>query len=333
MARKKIVRKDTIVRLLLVSEMGQGNVMQDEPLGRYTSFRVGGPADWLIRANDSDALVRAVYVARRAKLPYRIIGGGSNILVSDAGFRGIIILNKATNYEMIEHARGFVLCADSGVMLPRLAGELAKRGASGMEWAVGIPGTIGGAIVQNAGAWGSETKERLLSAEYVMPSEDAVHTVQAAQLGLRYRGSNILDVAPDQRPILVRAWFRLDRDDPSSIATRNAMNIAERTATQPRQASGGSTFRNPEGERAAGWLLDQVGMKGFRIGNAAFSDRHANFIVNLGGATAEDIRELIKVGHHRVKLRFGIALHPEIEFVGEWDTPRGEELPEEAREE
>lgn len=331
-ATTRSIKKDTLVRILLRGEMGATNVLQEEPMAKHTSFRVGGPADWLLRATDAETLVKAVYAARRTKLDYRLIGGGSNILVSDAGIEGIVILNKATNYELIEHQRGFVLVAESGVMLPKLAGELAKRGAAGFEWGVGVPGTVGGAVVQNAGAWGAEAKDRLLSIEYIMSDQDRIKTIQAERLGLRYRGSNILDVPPANRPLILRAWFRLDRDEPEAIAARNAAYIAERTATQPRAPSGGSTFRNPPGNHA-GRLVEEAGLKGYRLGNAGFSELHANFIVNYGGATAGEIRTLIELAQQTVLEKLGIRLEPEIEFVGYWgDETTADEPPPSAAE-
>lgn len=318
-ANTRTLKKDTLVRILLRGEMGAENVLQEEPMSKYTSFRVGGVADWLIKALSAEQLAKAVYVARRTKQPYRIIGGGSNILVSDAGIEGIVILNKATNYELIEYAKGFILMAEAGVMMPKLAGELAKRGAAGFEWAVGVPGSIGGAVVQNAGAWGEEVKDRLLSIEYVTPGEDNIQTMSADALELRYRGSKILDTALSERPIVLRAWFRLDKDDPAAVSARNAKNISKRTSSQPRAATGGSTFSNPQGDYA-GRLIEAAGLKGFRLGKASISDQHANFIINHGGATANEIRGLIELARTAVHQKFGVELHPEIEYVGYWQT-------------
>jgi UDP-N-acetylmuramate dehydrogenase len=214
--------------------------------------------------------------------------------------------------------------AEAGVMMPKLAGELAKRGAAGFEWAVGVPGSIGGAVVQNAGAWGEETKDRLMSVEYVTPGEDQVRTMTVDALNYRYRGSAILDAPPEERPIVLRAWFRLDKDDPAEIAARNAQNIAKRTASQPRAATGGSTFQNPPSDHA-GRLVEAAGLKGYRLGNASISDQHANFIINHGGATANEIRGLIELARLMVREKFGVELHPEIEFVGYWKTEGGAE--------
>jgi UDP-N-acetylmuramate dehydrogenase len=324
-ATTRTIKKNTLVRILLRGEMGASNVLQNEPMSKYTSFRVGGPADWLLRANDTEMLIKAVYAARRTKLPYRIIGAGSNILVSDAGIEGIVILNKADDYELIEYQHGFVLMASSGVMLPKLAGELAKHGAAGLEWGVGIPGTIGGAVVQNAGAWGHEIKKRLLSIEYIISDQDKVKTIPANQLGLRYRGSNILDVSPQMRPIILNVWFRLDRDEPEAIMKRNAEYIAQRQATQPRLASGGSTFRNPTGDYA-GRLLQATELKGYSLGRAAFSKKHANFIVNYDNATASDIRTLIELGQERVQTEFEVELELELEYVGYWGQEQATEI-------
>ncbi|MGB0389082.1 MAG: UDP-N-acetylmuramate dehydrogenase [Ardenticatenaceae bacterium] len=311
------MKSDPQVGILLREEVGADNVQEQQPMSKYTSFRVGGAADWVVQVRDVEMLLKAIRAARRTKLPYRIIGGGSNILVSDAGIEGIVILNKADNYELIEQDEQMILLADSGVMLPKLAGELAKRGIAGMEWGVGVPGTVGGAVVQNAGAWGTEAKDRLISVEYIIPNQETIQTVPVEKLGMRYRGTNILDLLSHQRPTVLRASFRVWRDDPQAIRARNVKYRTQRTATQPRVASGGSTFRNPPGDYA-GRLIDVAGLKGHYIGNANFSTKHANFIANHGGATANDIRALIELAKETVYDQFGVHLHTEVEFVGYW---------------
>ncbi|MGH2542323.1 MAG: FAD-binding protein, partial [Ardenticatenaceae bacterium] len=183
---------DSSVRDLLRAEMGTENVVQGEPMAKHTSFRVGGPAEWLIRVDDVEALVRALDVARHVGMPARVVGGGSNILVSDAGIEGMVILNRASEYKLFEEPEGFLLVTASGASLPRLAGEVAKRGAAGLEWGVGVPGTVGGAVVQNAGAWGSEIKDRLFSVE-LLTRDGKLKQVETGELKLRYRGSAILD--------------------------------------------------------------------------------------------------------------------------------------------
>ena len=312
------IKKDTLVRILLRGEMGTNNVLQQEEMSKHTSFRVGGPADWVLYANSVEMLVKAVYAARRTKLPYRILGAGSNILVSDAGIEGIVILNKAENYELIEYQHGFALIAEAGLMMPTLATVLAKHGAAGLEWSIGIPGTVGGAVVRNAGAWGKETKNRLLSIEYIMSDQEQIKTISAHKLGLRSRGSNILSVPPNKRPIILNAWFKLDRDDPDAIAARNAKYLAKSKACWPDEPNAGSIFRDPAGDSAAR-LIEAAGLKGYRIGDAALSSKHPNFIVNYGDAMAQDIRALIELAEQTVHEKFGFSLEPLVEFVGHWD--------------
>ncbi len=313
----RVINQDLQIDQLLRQAVGATNVHAQEPMAKYTSFRVGGPVDWLIEVREAGLLRKAIQAARQSKQPYRVIGGGSNILVADSGVNGIIILNKADHYEVVEQENQIHVICDSGVMLPKLAGQLAKQGFAGMEWGVGVPGTVGGAVVQNAGAWGTEAKDCLVTTEYLMPNEENTRIVPVEELGMRYRSSNILDLPADERPIVLRATFRLSRDDAQAIRARNSKYRAQRTATQPRVASGGSTFRNPPNDYA-GRLIDVAGLKGHYIGQANFSNKHANFIANHGGATASDIYALIQLAQQVVQDKFGIALHAEVERVGAW---------------
>ena len=313
----RVINQDPQIGQLLAQAVGATNVHAQEPMAKYTSFRVGGPVDWLVEVRQAELLRQAIQAARQSKLPYRVIGGGSNILVADSGINGIVILNKADHYEIREQGDEIHLTCDSGVMLPKLAGQLAKQGIAGMEWGVGVPGTVGGAVVQNAGAWGTEAKDCLITTEYLMPNEEQTRIVPVEQLGMRYRSSNILELPAHQRPIVLRATFRLWRDDAKAIRARNSNYRSRRTATQPRVASGGSTFRNPPNDYA-GRLIDVAGLKGHYIGQACFSTKHANFIANHGGATASDIHALIRLAQQVVLEKFGVALHAEVELVGAW---------------
>lgn len=301
---------------ILRAELGDA-VVQHEPLAGYTTLKVGGPADWLYRANNARALQKAVEVARRCELPYRVIGGASNVLVSDEGLDGLVILNRSKRF-FVRPARGdgVHLVADSGVSLPWLAGTLARGGVTGLEWCVGVPGTIGGAVVQNAGAWGHEIRDTLVSIEW-LTSAGEVETVSAGALDLRYRHSIVLEKAPQERPVILRATFALGRDKPEEIRKRVRYYSMRRTMTQPRAASGGSTFKNPPGDYA-GRLLEEAGLKGYRIGGAEFSPTHANFIVNRGDATAQDVMALIVLARRRVRAQFDVHLELELEYVGRW---------------
>ncbi|MCZ7571962.1 MAG: UDP-N-acetylmuramate dehydrogenase [Ardenticatenaceae bacterium] len=322
---RETLRRATVIKAILMSELGD-KLRASEPLARHTSFHVGGPAEWFFRADSAADLGRAVAVARRLGLPVRVLGGGSNVLVSDAGIRGLVILNRSRGYTLAEAPdASLTLVAESGAALPFLAGQLAREGAAGLEWAVGVPGTVGGAVVQNAGAWGHEIKDSLLWIEVQDPrqsevSAEAAHQrLPAAALDLRYRHSALRDLPPAERPTIVRAAFRLARDEPAASQARLAAFVTRRTASQPRAASGGSTFTNPPGDHA-GRLIEAAALKGRRIGGAEISRQHANFIVTDAGATASDIQALIELARHEVARQFGVWLEPEIELLGEWEA-------------
>ncbi len=315
-ASRDSLRRSDLVRIILRGAFGD-RITTEEPLAPYTSFRIGGPAQWFLKVQSVEELQEAVRVAQRAHIPYLVLGGGSNVLVSDDGVDGLVILNRARRFSVRPSPAGLRLIADSGVSLPWLAGKLAQGGVSGLEWAIGVPGTVGGAVVQNAGAWGHEIKDRLVSVEWLTP-DGQVEEVPAKRLKLEYRHSALLDMPPGERPTILRAKFEVERGDPAEVQRRLRCYILRRTTSQPRAPSGGSVFRNPPGDYA-GRLIEAVGLKGHRIGNAQFSPKHANFIVNLGGATAADVRALIELARQRVREQFGITLELEIELVGRWE--------------
>lgn len=323
-ATRESLGRAMVVKAILMSELGE-KLRPNEPLARHTSFHVGGPAEWLYRADNADELSRALAVARRLRLPVRVLGGGSNVLVSDAGLRGLVILNRARGYTLNGAPDGsLILVAESGTALPLLAGQLAREGAAGLEWTVGVPGTIGGAVVQNAGAWGREIKDSLLwvevedSKQQASGQEGGRQRLPAEALDLRYRHSALRALPPAARPTIIHAAFRLERDEPEAIQARLQAFIARRTASQPRAASGGSTFTNPSGDHA-GRLIEAAGLKGRRIGGAEISRQHANFIVTDASATASDIKALLELAQREVARQFGVWLEPEIELLGEWE--------------
>jgi len=322
-ATTRTIKKNTLVRILLRAEMGTQNVLQQEAMANHTAFRVGGPADWVLCANSIEMLVKAVYVARRTKLPYRIIGAGSSILVSDAGIEGIVILNKAKDYELIEYKHGFALVVEAGAMMQPLATELAEHGAAGLEWTMGLSGTVGGAVIRNGRAWEHAIRERLLSIEYIISHEDQIKSVSAKQLGLESRDSNILGIPIDKRPIILNAWFRLDRDDPDLIMERNASYLARAKAEWPKEPNIGAIFYDPMNDTAER-LIEAAGLKGHRLGGAGFSEQHTNVIVNYGDATAQDIRTLIELAQEAVNEKFDILLEALVEFIGHWNEEEDE---------
>jgi UDP-N-acetylmuramate dehydrogenase len=299
----------------------------NEPLARYTTARLGGPADVLVEATSATDLKDIVVAARQFGVPCAILGGGANVLVSDAGLRGLVIINRARRIEFREHQQ--VWC-EAGTVLPTLARECITHGLAGLEWAVGVPGTVGGAVVGNAGAHGRDTAADLLSAT-ILNVDNEVSEWSKEALVFEYRSSKIkreassrkqdagsVDYAPrTTQYVVLAATFQLTSADPIELAKQADEFNAYRRRTQPPGASLGSMFKNPAGT-AAGRLIDQCGLKGTRVGDAEISTVHGNFFVNHGRATASDVKALIDLAQRSVREKFGIELELEIELLGEW---------------
>jgi UDP-N-acetylmuramate dehydrogenase len=284
------------------------------PLARYTAARLGGPAARLIVA-DRDAADLAT-IARAAwadDLPVRVLGGGANVLVSDAGWPGLIIINdtRAVRFD------GTDVRVESGHGLMALARLCAARGLSGLEWAASVPGTVGGAIVGNAGAHGSDMAANLVSARLIDAERAEPFTLTVDDLAYGYRTSALKRRA-DKRFVILDAVLRLMPGDPAAITARMDEFSAYRRRTQPAGASLGSIFRNPPGDYA-GRLIEACGLKGYTVGAAQVSPVHANFFINVGGrATAADYNHLIEHVRAVVRAQTGIDLEPEIERIGEF---------------
>lgn len=296
----------------LAEALGPDNVRADERTARYTTWRVGGPARLLCVAADAGRLRRAVEIARTSSLPWLVLGRGSNVLFDDAGVDGIVIVNRATGLEI----RGVEVRAESGVLLSVLARETVGRGLVGLEWCHDIPGSVGGAVVNNAGANGGSIAGVLTHAR-ILPPDGPARAVDVAALAFGYRRSALraeeAHVAAD-RPVVLDAMFTLMQGETSDVKGRLAAFRLRRKQTQPGGASAGSTFKNPPGD-SAGRLVESVGLKGARIGDASISTLHANFIVNGPRATAADILSLIGLARRRVYETHGILLEPEVQFV------------------
>lgn len=295
--------------LIRLRELFGERLLLDEPLARHTSARIGGPADAFLPVRTCKELAAAARVAWAHEVPLFILGGGSNILVSERGVRGLVIHNRA-DYVTFDGAR---VTADAGVSTISLARRCAKRGLSGLEWAIGIPGTLGGAVFGNAGAHGGDMRSVVLYVDAAVPKSNV--RLSNSDLAFQYR-SSILKRVP-RKLIILRATLQLKRDHPAAIAARMEEYNVYRRRTQPPGATIGSMFKNPEGD-FAGRLVEAAGLKGTRIGGAQISTVHANFFVNLGGATADDVRALIDLARNEVLRQFGMELELEIEFVGEW---------------
>ncbi|MFN5463451.1 MAG: UDP-N-acetylmuramate dehydrogenase [Cyanobacteriota bacterium] len=279
----------------------------------YTTWRVGGPAEWFAEPGSPAELIEQASWAVAEGLPFRCIGAGSNLLIADGGLPGLTLCSRRLQGSVVDPQEGWVE-AEAGEPIPTLARKVARGGLSGLEWSVGIPGTVGGAAVMNAGAQGGCTAEWLHSVRVIDPARPSEpFTLLASELAFAYRHSRL-----QQEPLLVlSARFRLEPGhDPSAVVARTSANLHSRTSTQPyQQPSCGSVFRNPEPEKA-GRLIEGLGLKGLQVGEAQVSPMHANFIVNLGAAHASDIDRLMAMVQERVFEAHGIALHPEVKRLG-----------------
>lgn len=304
---------------LLRSVFGD-RIQEDVHLAKYTSARLGGPADVLLNADSADDLANLVEQLWDMQLDFFVLGGGSNILVSDAGVREIVILNRAREIEFDMNEASPSIWAESGANLGSIARQAAARGLSGLEWAVGIPGTIGGAITGNAGAHGSEISQNLLMAEILHHKSGIGRTStrdfwSPEKLAFEYRSSKIKSEPGSM--VVLSARLQLQHSTRDEVQRRTDEFTAYRHRTQPPGASMGSMFKNPPGDYA-GRLIDVAGLKGTRVGGAEISSLHANFFINHGDATAADVRGLIDLARERVKEQFNVELNLEIELVGDW---------------
>ena len=290
------------------------------PIAPYTTFRIGGPADWLYEAASADDLAAAVTAARDADMPWFVLGLGANILVGDRGFRGLVIRNRAAAHHLDGDG---TLWTESGAVMQQLVLETARAGWSGLEHYIGIPSTVGGALWQNLHflSPAPERERTMFIAEVfeaceILAESGERRTVRADYIGFCYDES----VFHHRRDIVLSARFRLTRDDPARLHRILQENLAWRGARHPWleiHPSAGSIFKKIEGV-GAGRLIDQCGLKGFRVGDAQISHMHANILVNLGAATAADVRALIAHAQQAVRDRFDQHLEPEIGFVGEF---------------
>jgi len=294
-------------------------VLREEPLAKYTAARLGGAAQFLYIARDSEdhaggreQLIAVVRRAWSAGVPVRILGGGANVLVSDAGVRGLVVINHLSTITFPEDDAPATVTATSGTALTTLARKCATRGLSGFEWAVSVPGTLGGAVVNNAGAHGGDMAHGLLTAQLIDAA--GMRTLSCAELAYDYRTS-ALRYRADRRFLVMEANIALTRDDPVAIQARIENNIAHRKRTQPQGASLGSTFKNPPGDYA-GRLIEVCSLKGVTRGGAMVSPVHANFFINTGKATARDYAALIEHVQRVVFDQVGVWLETEIEFIG-----------------
>lgn len=281
-----------------------------EPMCRHTSFRTGGPADWFVIPDTPEELAAALAVCKKTDTPWYILGNGTNLLVGDKGIRGAVF--SMEQFDRME-VSGTTIRAGAGLLLSRLANGALKEGLSGLEFAAGIPGSVGGAAVMNAGAYGSEIKNCLVSAAALDP-EGRVHTYKAEELSLGYRTSRFLTSGE----IVLEAEFSLERGKKEEIQAKMEELSRKRREKQPLEyPSAGSTFKRPEGY-FAGQLIEEAGLKGFSVGGASVSEKHAGFVINRERATSADILSLCREVQARVDGRFGVKLELEVRLLGEF---------------
>lgn len=295
--------------------------IRDEALARHTFVQVGGPADWFIAVRTRCELVRAVSLAFEGGLPLYVLGAGSNVLVRDGGIRGLVVKNDSRECSLVaddSDPNVPMIDIDSGVRFARLARATARAGLTGLEWAAGIPGAVGGGLPTNAGAYGGELADIFVSADCIKPDGSEI-TFQPADLELGYRDS-ALRRSEHAGLIVTSLRLRLRRGDPEAALAEIDRVERLRKSNAPSGPSLGSTFKNPpDDSRSAGQLIDQAGLRGHRIGAAEVSVLHANYILNrdVAHARAADFIELIRYVQQQVDAHFGVGLEPEIAVVGE----------------
>ncbi len=295
------------------------NLKMDEMMGRYSVMQVGGPADYLAIVENKKELEESVRFLWGGEIPFILIGGGSNTLISDKGIREVVIINKAQDVKFLENdPESPRLWAESGAGFGKLSRRAATKGWAGLEWSAGIPGTVGGAVVNNAGAFGSNVAENLEMAEILHPVGDKIQRSEWSvdQLAYDYRSSLIK--FGKQPAVVLSATFQLEQSTPEKVKERISSISEKRQASQPQGASLGSMFKNPPGDYA-GKLIEDAGLKGTSVGDVEISRVHGNFFLNHGNATAADISSLIKMARKMVKEKFGVELELEIQFIGDWD--------------
>ena len=306
----------------VTEQLPQLSLMQDEPMKKHTTFRIGGPADYYAEP-DVSQISKLIEIAKACDMPVAVIGNGSNLLVGDKGIRGLVIgigkglseidVTEAVAQQSTVQGNGHVITAGAGAILAAVAAKAAEASLSGLEFASGIPGSVGGAVVMNAGAYGGEIKDVLIDAT-VLTAEGELKTVTRDELDLSYRHS----IVPEKSYIVLSARFMLTPKPQDEIKAYMAELRAKRVEKQPLEyPSAGSTFKRPEGY-FAGKLIMDAGLRGYSVGDAQVSGKHCGFVVNKGEATAADVLTLIKDVQETVLKQFGVKLEPEVKMIGEF---------------
>lgn len=289
--------------------VGEEHVQENVSLAGYTTFRIGGPADVLVQAGEEEQLERVLAWCRESGRPWILLGRGSNVLVDDAGFRGTVILLDGTLAQI--EVRGDQITAGAGASLARIARTALEHELTGVEYAAGIPGTLGGAVYMNAGAYGGEIGRTVSSIRYL--DKEGIHEIGPEEAGFEYRSSRFMR----ENAIVLGAEMTLQPGDRQAIMDRMQELAEQRKSKQPLEyPSAGSMFKRPEGF-FAGKLIQDAGLAGYSVGGAQVSEKHCGFVINRGNATAEDVRELVRQVADRVEQTFGVRLEPEVRYLSQ----------------
>lgn len=300
------------IKKIFCDLLGEDRVFTDEPMKQHTTFKIGGPADYFLVPESGEEAGEIIKICKQTDIPYFILGNGSNLLVGDGGYRGVVI-QIYRNMSAVT-TEGTIITAQAGALLSSVAAVAKNASLTGFEFAGGIPGTVGGAAVMNAGAYGGEMKDVLVEVT-VMDADGNIFTIPAEKLELGYRTSIIKKAGY----IVLEAKIRLEEGNQEAIRERMKELTIQRTTKQPLEfPSAGSTFKRPEGYFAGKLVMDS-GLRGYQVGGARVSEKHCGFVINAGGATAKDVRTLMENVRDIVYKKYGVALEPEVKFLGEFE--------------
>ncbi len=303
---------NTIFDKQLYDLLGPNKIKKDEPMRAHTTFRIGGPADYFATPGTTEEIQRTIGLCKEHAIPFYILGNGSNLLVGDYGFRGVMIKLGQEMEEITFHEDGTVT-ALTGVMLSKLAAEIAERELTGFEFASGIPGTLGGAISMNAGAYGGEIKDVIASCT-IIDADGNLKELTKEEMQFSYRKS----IIQEKGYIVVSGTFCFEKGKKEEILRKmNELNTSRREKQPLSFPSAGSTFKRPEGH-FAGKLIEDTGLRGFSVGDAMVSEKHCGFVINAGNATAAEVKELMAQVDERVFAKFSVHLEPEVRMIGEF---------------
>ncbi len=300
------------IKKIFCDLLGEDRVFTDEPMKQHTTFKIGGPADYFLVPESGEEAGEIIKICKQTDIPYFILGNGSNLLVGDGGYRGVVI-QIYRNMSAVT-TEGTIITAQAGALLSSVAAVAKNASLTGFEFAGGIPGTVGGAAVMNAGAYGGEMKDVLVEVT-VMDAAGNIFTIPAEKLELGYRTSIIKKAGY----IVLEAKIRLEEGNQEAIRERMKELTIQRTTKQPLEfPSAGSTFKRPEGYFAGKLVMDS-GLRGYQVGGARVSEKHCGFVINAGGATAKDVRTLMENVRDIVYKKYGVTLEPEVKFLGEFE--------------